>query len=121
MVRSGDTGHGDTEACRRNFCAVQEVGTEESDRDEEVEQENEESRGNLSRHVALGETASDSKGRHTSRHSCTAEHEQLAASESVDGEECHETRQELPGQGTTAEDAGSLSVHTKTLLEDNLS
>ena len=120
VIGGTDSTHGHTKTGGGNFCAVQEVRAKESDGDEEVEQENEEGRGNLSRSVALGEAASNCKRQHATCHTGTTEHEKLAASESVDGEECDEAGEEFPGQSATAENAGGLAVHTKALLEDDL-
>jgi hypothetical protein len=47
-------------------------------------------------------------------------HEQLAASESVDGEEGDEAREEFPGQGAAGEDAGDFRIESQTLLENDL-
>lgn len=115
-----DTSHGDTKSRRRDFSAVQEVGTEETDGDEEVEEEHEERGDNLSGVVGLGEAGSYCKRKHAGCHTSTAEHEELAATESVNREECDEARHELPGKRTTGKRARCLAVHAKTLLENNL-
>jgi hypothetical protein len=39
MIGSADTAHGDSESEGRNLGAIQEVGAEEANRDEKVEQE----------------------------------------------------------------------------------
>ena len=59
MVSSGNTRHRDTKPCGRDFSAVQEVRSEETNWDEEVEQEYEESTGDLCRLVRFGEAGCD--------------------------------------------------------------
>jgi hypothetical protein len=120
MVRSRNTRHSNSQSCRSHFRTVQEIGTEKSNRDEEVEQENEESGRNLSRVVGLGETGSNGEGQHARCHADSGEHEELAATEAVDGEEGDETGEEFPGEGATGEDAGGFGVKTETLLENDL-
>jgi hypothetical protein len=88
---SGNTRHRHAKPCWRNFCAVQKVGSEEANRDEEVEQEHKESASNLCSLVRLGETGCHGQSQHAGRHTCTTEHEQLAATEAVDGEEGDKT------------------------------
>lgn len=118
MVSSRDGGHGDTEAQRSNFSAVQEVGTEEADRDEEVEEVDEATGGNLGA-VVVRHGGGDGEGDHAERHAGTAEHEDGTAAEAVDGEEGDEGRQELPGQSAARQDARQLSAHAKVLLEED--
>lgn len=120
MVRGRDTSHGDTEPGRRNFSAVKEVCTEETNGDEEVEEEDEERRGDLRGLVRLGEAGGDGESKHARGHASAAEHEELAATETVNGKEGDEAGEELPGKSATGEDAGCLAVEAETLLEDDL-
>jgi hypothetical protein len=120
MVRGGNSRHSNSQPRRRHFSTIQEIGTEESNRDEEVEQENEQSGRNLSRVVGLGEAGSHSERQHARCHADSGEHEELAATEAVDGEEGDETGEEFPGEGATGEDAGGFGVKTETLLENDL-
>jgi len=102
VVGSGDTGHGDAQASRCYLGAVKEVCAEEANGDEEVEEENEESRRNLRSAIACREARCDGKCKHARRHASTTEHEQLPAPETIDGEEGDETREEFPSQRTPA-------------------
>lgn len=120
MIRSRNTRHGHPQPRGRNLSAVQKVGAEETNGDEEVEQEDEEGRSNLRRAVALGEAGGNSERQHAGRHTRTAEHEELAATKAVNGEEGDEAGEELPCESTAGEDAGSFAVEAETLLEDDL-
>jgi hypothetical protein len=70
--------------------------------------------------VRLGEGGCHGQGKHAACHTGAAKHEQLAASESVDGEEGDEAREEFPGQGAAGEDAGDFRIESQTLLENDL-
>jgi hypothetical protein len=120
MVCSRNTRHADSQPCRRYFRTVQEVRTEEANRDEEVEHEDEEGGRNLGRVVGLGKAGSHGERQHARCHADTREHEELAATEAVDGEEGDEAAEEFPGKGATREDAGCFGVKTETLLKDDL-
>ena len=119
VVGGRDTGHGDTEAGGCDLSAVQEVGAEETNGDEKVEEEDEERGDDLSWLVALRVRRGNGKSQHARGHTGAGEHEELAATEAVDGEEGDEAGQELPGKRTTRQNAGSLRVEAKTLLEDD--
>lgn len=64
VVCCRQTGHGDTEAGGCDFGAVEEVGAEETDGNEEVEEEDEERRGNLGGLIGLGEGGGDGESQH---------------------------------------------------------
>ena len=119
VVGGRDTSHGDTKTGRCDFCTVQEVGAEETDGNEEVEEEDEQCGNDLRGLVGLGERRGNGESQHARGHTGTGEHEELAATEAVNGEEGDEAGKELPGERTTGEDAGSLRVEAKTLLEDD--
>ncbi|KAJ8119046.1 hypothetical protein OPT61_g95 [Boeremia exigua] len=116
---SRQTGHGDAETCGRDFSAVQEVGAEEADGDEEVEQEHKQSGHDLSSLVGCRPRGGNSESQHAGSHASAGKHEQLAATEAVDGEEGHEAGQELPGKCATRQNARSLCIEAETLLEDD--
>ena len=115
----GDTSHGNTETGRCDLGAVQEVGAEEADRDEEVEEEDEQSGGDLCSLVCLRVRGSDCQGQHARGHTDAGEHEELAATEAVDREEGDEARQELPGESAARQNARDLAIQTETLLEND--
>jgi len=119
VVGGRDTCHGNSQSDRGDLGGVQEVGTEETNRNEKVEQEDEQNTDDLGGQVGLWERCRNSQTHHTHRHADTAEHEDCSTTKSVDGEEGDETTQELPGQATTREDARCLGIERETLLEDD--
>lgn len=139
VVRGRDGGHRDAELHGRHFGAVEEVGAEEADGDEEVElvpeslvsiwrarveagatyEEDEEDAGDSCRIVRTRVSGGDGQRQHATTHAGAAEHEQRPASVAIDGEEGDERAQKLPGQGASDEDAGQLSVQAQLLFEDD--
>ena len=98
VVSSRDGGHGDTETHGSDFGTVEEVTAQETNRIERVEKEDEDGRNNRRVSVVL-EAVGDGEDYHADRHTSTADHEDLSATESVDGEEGDEAAEELPGHG----------------------
>lgn len=119
MVGGGDGSHGHSEPHRGDFGAVQEVGAEETDGDEEVEHEDEESSSTHCGAVLTREAGADREGHHAACHAETGEDEERAATETIDGEEGDETGQELPGQARSGENTGELGAHAQTVLEQD--
>jgi len=70
--------------------------------------------------VRLWEAGSYGKGHHATRHAHTTEHEQLPATESINGEEGDKAGEEFPGEGAAAEGARRFGIHAKALLKDDL-
>lgn len=68
MVGGGNARHGDPQVQRRDFGAVQEVGAEEADGDEEVEHEDEEHARDLGRQIRRRERGCDGQAHHAHRH-----------------------------------------------------
>ena len=64
VVGGGDGCHGHSELDRRDLCAVEEVGTEETDGDEEVESEDEEGGSAHGTGVLIREASRDSESQH---------------------------------------------------------
>jgi len=119
VVGGRDGGHGHAEPHGRNFGAVQEVGAEEADRDEEVEGEDEEGGGAHGGPVLVREARANGQRHHAACHAEAGEEEERAAAETVDGEESDEAGQELPGQAGASEDAGDLGAHAQAVLEQD--
>jgi hypothetical protein len=71
--------------------------------------------------IRLREARSNSESQHARSHAEAAKHEELASSETIDGEESDEARKEFPGQRTAGEDARGFAVEAETVLEDDLS
>lgn len=117
MVSCRDRRHGHSEANRRDLCAVQEVGTEETNGNPGVVKVDEAASSNHSSPVVGTKRGGNGKSSHASRHADTADDEYSSTSEAINGEECQERGQELPGQGTSREDTGHLTAHAKVVLE----
>ena len=120
MIRRRNARHAHAQPRRRHFRTVQKVRPQETDRDEEVEHEDEEGRRDLCGVVGFRERGGDGEREHARRHADAGEHEELAAPEQVDGEEGDEAGEEFPGEGAAGEDAGGFGVEAETLLEDDL-
>jgi len=119
MVGGRYTRHGDSQSDGSNLGGVQEVGTEETNWDEEVEQEDEQHTDDLGGQIRSWKGCGHSQTSHASRHADTAEHEDSSASEPVNCEEGDEAAQELPGQAAARKNTRSLGAERKTLLEND--
>lgn len=119
MIRSGDRRHGNTETDGSDLSAVEEVGTQEADGDKEVEEVDEAASSNLSGPVRGVERSGDGQADHANAHAGTAEHEDSATTETINGEEGDERGQELPGQSTAGQNARQFGAHAKVLLEED--
>jgi hypothetical protein len=97
VIRRGNSRHTDAQTRRRDFSAVQKVCAEEANGNEEVEEEYEQGGGDLRGVIRFGERGGDGEREHARRHAAAGEHEELAASEAVDGEEGDEAGEEFPG------------------------
>lgn len=118
MIRHRKAGHSHPQARRRNFRDVQIIAAHESNRREEVEQEDEEHRRILRRLVALGHATGDGQGRHAERHTSSTKHEELSATKAIDREEGNEGGEEFPGQAGARENPCRLAAEVQTFLKD---
>ena len=119
MVGRRNRRHGHTQADGRNLGTVQEVGAEETDGHEGVEEVDEDAGGDLGRVVLGAPGRADGQGYHADAHAAAGDHEDGAAAQAVDGEEGDEGRQELPGQRAASKGAGVLGGHAQVGLEDD--
>lgn len=119
MISRGNARHCHSQSERSNFCAIEEVGPQEADRDEEIEQEDEQNADNLSSEVGLRERSRHGQSHHTTCHSGAADHQCNPAAKSVDREERHETREKLPCESATRENPCRLRFQPETLLEND--
>jgi hypothetical protein len=107
MIRGWNTRHGNAKTNRRHLRAIEEVGTKESDRDEEIEKEDEKDTDDLCGIIGMGERC---RNQHAASHSTSAHHQSDATTKSVDGEGGYKAREELPCKCTTGENPGILSI-----------
>lgn len=121
VVGSRDGRHGHTETERCDLSTVEEVGAEETDGDEGVEQVDEDTSHNLRRRVLSTERGGNGQRNHAACHAGARDHEDGTTSETVDGEEGDKGRQELPGQSATSKSACILRAHAQVVLEDDRS
>lgn len=119
MVRRGDGRHGHPQADGRNLGTVQEVGAEEADWHEGVEEVDEYAGGDLCRLVLGAHGGGDGQANHADAHARSRDNEDGTASEAVDGEEGDEGRQELPRERASSKGAGVLRGHSQVGLEDD--
>lgn len=96
MVGGRDGRHGNTQPDWGDLCTIEEVGAEEANWDEEVEQEDENHSRCIGSRVARREAGADAQRHHAKSHASPGDHEQYATTETIDCEEGYKARQELP-------------------------
>ena len=118
VVSRWDGLHGHSQTNRRNFGSVEVVCTKEAERIKEVEQKQEESRGDRGRMVCA-KGVGHSERSHAERHSSTAYNKANSSPKPVDKEKRNETWEKFKGHVACSKDLGKVLVESQIVLEEN--